>query len=68
MRPQMYWYKLSLPCFCVECIWLLPGIHVSSSLRPLFDSASCNISSSEWHVGCDIDHVIMDIDMKINNK
>lgn len=43
---------------------MLPGVHVSSSLRPLFDSASCNISSSEWHVGCDIDHVIMDIDIK----
>lgn len=47
---------------------MLPGVSVSNSQRPLFDSASCHISSSEWHVGCDIDHVIMDFDMKHINK
>lgn len=47
---------------------MLPGVSVSNSQRPSFDSASCNISSSEWHVGCDIDHVIMDFDMKKNKK
>ena len=45
---------------------MLPGVSVSNSQRPSFDSASCNISPSEWHVGCDIDHVIMDFDMKKN--
>lgn len=34
---------------------MLPRVRVSTSPRPLFDSASCNISSSEWHVGCDGD-------------
>lgn len=43
---------------------MLPGVSVFNSQRPSFDSASCNISPSEWHVGCDIDHVIMDFDMK----
>lgn len=47
---------------------MLPGLGVSTFRRPSFDSASCNISSSEWHVGCDIDHVITDIDMKKINK
>lgn len=47
---------------------MLPGVSVSNSQRPSFDSASCNISPSEWHVGCDIDHVIMDFDMKKINK
>lgn len=68
MRPQMCRHKLYLRCFCAEWCLNAAGVSVSNSQRPSFDNASCDFSSSEWHVGCDIDHVIMDFDMKQINK
>ena len=66
MRPQMCDISSIWEVFVLSGVWMLPGASVFNSQRPSFDSASCNISPREWHVCCDIDHVIMDFDMKKN--
>lgn len=47
---------------------MLPGVSVANSRDPCLIVLLVIFLPSEWHVGCDIDHVIMDFDMKKINK